>query len=102
MTDEGQSEGFEADPAPGPQVDEDTIGIAWGLVAFLVFIALLATFIVQNGSIVAVKFLWLDIQMKVWVLLTVTILLTLSFDQVISLIYRRRKRQAKQVKAVRD
>jgi uncharacterized integral membrane protein len=96
MTDDHTSSDFDdaAEKAALPSQDE-SVDIAWGLVAFIGFLALLTVFVVQNGSTVSVEFLWLNIRMRLWVLLLVTVLLTLTFDQVVSLLYRRRKRQSR-------
>jgi uncharacterized integral membrane protein len=104
MTDERQPDGFDEAPPTGhfPGIDDDVTDIAWGLVAFLAFLALLATFAIQNSGPVAVEFLWFDFQLRVWVLLLSTVLLTVTFDQLVSLLYRRRKRQAKRARAAED
>lgn len=96
MTDDQSSSDFDGagEKATGPSQDEP-VDIAWGLVAFVGFLALLTVFVVQNGNKVSVEFLWLNMRMSLWVLLLVTVLLTLTFDQVISLIYRRRKRRSR-------
>ena len=72
---------------------EDTQGIAWGFVAFLLGAALLATFVVQNTEEVLVEFLFWDVTMSIGVVIMVVVLVTLTFDQVISLLYRRSKRR---------
>lgn len=77
-------------PATPP---EDRPGIAWGFVAFLVGAALLAIFVTQNTEEILVEFLFWDVTMSIGVIIVVVVLITLTFDQVISLIYRRSKRK---------
>ena len=83
------------DPDTGePQVvvREETVGIAWGFVAFLVFATLIAVFIIQNIEPTQVTFLWLEFETSLGFVITITILFTLVADQVVSFFYRRRKR----------
>lgn len=85
-------------PASGP---EDSSGIAWGFVAFLLGAALLAIFVVQNTEEILVEFLFWDVTMSVGVVIVVAVLVTLTFDQVISLLYRRSKRKKRTMRAER-
>ena len=99
MTDDQRSSYFEETSSETTNLGkDDPVDIAWGLVAFIGFLALLTVFVIQNGNTVAIEFLWLNIRMKLWVLLLLTVLLTLTFDQIISLLYRRRKRQSRRAK----
>ena len=81
------------DEEPRVVIEEDTTGIAWGFVAFLVFATLLAIFIIQNNEQVTVRFLWITIEMTVGIIMTLTVLITLMGDQLVSFLYRRRKRR---------
>ncbi len=76
-----------------PAPPNDTSGIAWGFVAFLLGAVLLAIFVVQNTNEVVVEFLAWDFSMSIGVVIMVVVLVTLTFDQVISLAYRRSKRK---------
>jgi uncharacterized integral membrane protein len=96
MTDEPR-DGFEDlepedEATPFPRTEE-SLDIAWGFIVLLVFAALLAIFIVQNTEDVRVEFLFWDITLSVGVIIVVVALVTLTFDQLVSLLYRRRKRK---------
>lgn len=80
---------------------EDTPGIAWGFVAFLLGAALLAVFVVQNTEDILVEFLFWDVTMSIGVVIMVAVLVTLTFDQVISLLYRRSVRKKRTMRADR-
>jgi uncharacterized integral membrane protein len=69
------------------------LGIAWGFVAFLLGAALLAIFVVQNTDETRIQFLFWDITMSAGVIIMLVVLLTLTFDQLISFLYRRSKRK---------
>lgn len=75
-----------------PRADEP-LGIAWGFVAFLLGAALLAVFVVQNTDETRIEFLFWDITMSAGVIIMLVVLLTLTFDQLISFLYRRSKRK---------
>ncbi len=79
----------------------DSSGIAWGFVAFLLGAVLLAIFVVQNTEQILVEFLFWDIKMSIGVVIMVVVLVTLTFDQVISLFYRRSKRKKRTMRAER-
>lgn len=72
---------------------EEKLGIAWGFVAALVFASLLAIFVVQNTEEITVEFLWIELRMSVWIVIMIAVLLTLIFDQLISISWRRRRRK---------
>jgi uncharacterized integral membrane protein len=80
---------------------EDTPGIAWGFVAFLLGAALLAIFVIQNTEEILVEFLFWDVTMSTGVVIMVMVLVTLTFDQVISLLYRRSQRKKRTMRAER-
>ena len=96
MTDDRRDGYSNLDPieevVPASQAD-DQPGIAWGFVAFLLGAALLAIFVVQNTEQILVEFLVWDVKMSIGVVIMVVVLVTLTFDQVISLFYRRNKRK---------
>jgi uncharacterized integral membrane protein len=83
-------------PAPQP---EDTPGIAWGFVAFLLGAALLAIFVAQNTEQVVVEFLFWAVTMSIGVVILVIVLVTLTVDQAISFFYRRSKRKKRSMRA---
>jgi uncharacterized integral membrane protein len=72
---------------------EEPLGIAWGFVAFLLGAALLAIFVVQNTQQIRIEFLFWDVSMSIGVVIMVVVLATLTFDQLISFLYRRSKRK---------
>lgn len=72
---------------------EESLGIAWGFVAALLFVSLIAVFIVQNTDEMAIRFLWLEMRVSVWIVIMVAVLVTLIVDQLISIAWRRRRRK---------
>jgi uncharacterized integral membrane protein len=104
MTDDRRDDYSELEPIDeelSTQSPEDTPGIAWGFVAFLLGAALLAIFVVQNTEEILVEFLFWDVTMSIGVVIMVIVLVTLSFDQVISLLYRRSQRKKRTMRAER-
>lgn len=96
MTDDRRDDYSELEPIDeelSTETREDSPGIAWGFVAFLLGAALLAIFVVQNTEEILVEFLFWDVTMSIGVVIMVVVLVTLTFDQVISLLYRRSKRK---------
>lgn len=98
MTDDRRDDHSDLEPidevvAPAPP--EDSSGMAWGFVALLLGAVLLAIFVVQNTEEILVEFLFWDISMSIGVTIMVVVLVTLTFDQVISLAYRRSKRKTR-------
>lgn len=96
MTDDRRDDYSDLEPIEEPvpaTPPEDTPGIAWGFVAFLLGAALLAIFVIQNTEEILIEFLFWDVTMSIGVMIVVVVLVTLTFDQVISLLYRRSKRK---------
>lgn len=104
MPDDQHDESAES-PAPGSEPThprDEPLKIAWGFVTFLVFAALLAIFAIQNSEKVAIEFLWLELELSVWVIVVAVVFLTLVFDQIVSFFYRRRKRRVRIAGAAKD
>ena len=102
MPDERRDDFSELEPIDGEHPStrpEEPLGIAWGFVAFLLGGALLAIFVVQNTEDILVEFLFWDITMSIGVVIMVVVLVTLSFDQLISFLYRRSKRKKRTMRA---
>ncbi len=102
MTDDRRSDYSDLEPIEEEvpaQPPEEASGIAWGFVAFLLGAALLAGFVVQNTEEILVEFLFWDVTMSTGVVIMVVVLVTLTFDQVISLLYRRSKRKKRTIRA---
>ena len=99
MNDQPGSDGFsqgDATDAPIEELDPNppqTLGVAWGFVAFLIFAAVGAIFIFQNNEAIPVRFLWFDLSLDLWVVVMGIVLFTLIADQVVSLFWRRRRRR---------
>lgn len=104
MTDERHDDFSELEPIDEElpvERPEDKSGIAWGFVAFLLGAALLAIFVVQNTEDILVEFLFWDVTLSIGVVIMVVVLVTLTFDQVTSLLYRRSKRKKRTTRAER-
>ncbi|HEY5890010.1 MAG TPA: hypothetical protein VIW94_04850 [Acidimicrobiia bacterium] len=107
MTDQPEKDGFtQGDPdAPIDELEPNppqTLGVAWGFVAFLIFAAVAAIFIFQNNEAIPVRYLWYDFSVDLWVVVMGIVLFTLIADQVVSLLWRRRKRKKIAAKAVKN
>lgn len=76
-----------------PSAREEPPGIAWGFVAFLLGAGLLAIFVVQNTEQIRIEFLFWDVRMSAGVIIMLVAVVTLTFDQLISFLYRRSKRK---------
>jgi uncharacterized integral membrane protein len=105
MSDRPDSDGFELSDNPEAPIEElkpeppQTLGVAWGFVAFLFLAALVAIFISQNNEAIPVQFLWFEFSLNLWIVVLGIVLLTLIADQLLSLSWRRRKRKKIAAKA---
>ncbi len=108
MSDQPGNDGFEQKYNPDAPIDElkpnppQSLGVAWGFVAFLIFAAVVAIFIFQNNEAIPVRFLWYDFSLNLWIVVMGIVLFTLIADQVVSLFWRRRKRKKIAAKAIKN
>lgn len=103
MTDESHDPfGFEPEPSPEseeqpPQAEQRPVqsstGIAWGAILLLLGIALVVIFAVQNTDPVPVKFLWMDGEFSLAIVILITIGAIVLLTELIGLSYRRRRRR---------
>ncbi len=77
----------------GAQVTHEGSGIAWGVVVILLGLALLVVFAVQNTDPVPVKFLWLDGEYPLSLVILITVAVVVLFVELFGLFYRRRRRK---------
>ncbi len=108
MSDRQDSDGFTEGDTPDASIEEldpnppQTLGVAWGFVAFLIFAAVAAIFVFQNNEAIPVRYLWYDFSVDLWVVVMGIVLFTLIADQVVSLFWRRRKRKKIAAKALKS
>lgn len=108
MTDKPDRDRFDIEDAPGPRDDQpedktpESLGIAWGFVISLLSASMVAIFIFQNNETIPVRFLWLDFSVSLWLVIMAVVLFTLIADQLVSLSWRRRKREKIARKAARS
>jgi uncharacterized integral membrane protein len=103
MTDESHDPfGFEQEPGPDAveqgsqekqQQPPSTAGIAWGAILLLVGIALVVIFAVQNNDIVPVRFLWMEGEFSMAIVILVVVGAVILLSELIGLSYRRRRRR---------
>lgn len=105
MTDQSGNDGFERNDNADAPVDDlkagapQSLGVAWGFIAFLFLAAVVAIFIFQNNEAIPVRFLWYDFSLNLWIVVMGIVLFTLIADQVVSLFWRRRQRKKIAAKA---
>ncbi|MGH8872371.1 MAG: lipopolysaccharide assembly protein LapA domain-containing protein [Acidimicrobiia bacterium] len=101
MTDETHEPSqFEAGPTPEPERPQGSqpggpgsTGIAWGAILLLLGIALVVVFAVQNTDVVPVKFLWMEGQFSLAIVILVTVGVIIVLTELIGLSYRGRRRR---------
>jgi uncharacterized integral membrane protein len=82
----------EAEEVEAPPRSEPT-GIAWGAILLLLGVALVVVFAVQNTEPVPVKFLWMEGQFPLSIVVLVTIGVIILLTEVIAVSYRKRRRR---------
>jgi uncharacterized integral membrane protein len=103
MTDESHDPfGFDPDPSPEPEERQtqaeqrpvqSSTGIAWGAILLLLGIALVVIFAVQNTDPVPVRFLWLEGEFSLAIVILITVGAIVLLTELIGLSYRRRRRR---------
>jgi uncharacterized integral membrane protein len=103
MTDESRDTfGFEEEPDSGSadrgsqereQPPPTTAGIAWGAILLLVGIALLVILAVQNNNTVPVKFLWMEGEFSMAIVILVVVGAVIVLSELIGISYRRGRRR---------
>ena len=87
-------EGEESEESPAPIHDVDPVsGIAWGVLLLFVGIGLVVIFAVQNTTTVPVKFLWLDGDYPLSIVILTTAVVAFLLGELLALVYRRRRRE---------
>ena len=89
----------ETSPAPAPDGEgtpRDSAGIPWGAVLFMLAIALVVVFSVQNTDPVPVKFLWMEGEFPLATVILITIGAVVLLTALIGAAYRRRRRRRRE------
>lgn len=68
-------------------------GVAWGAVIVLLGLALVVVFAIQNTDPVPVKFLWLDGEYPLSLVILITVAVVVLFVELFGILYRRRRRK---------
>lgn len=107
MTDEHQDP-FEDERDSPVEPDADTIetlerrsgstGIAWGAIVAFVGIGLVIVFAVQNTDPVPVRFLWMEGQHPLAIVILITVGAVILLTELIGVSYRRRRRRRRDEK----
>ncbi len=88
----------DAEPVPAPAVPKDRtadgFGVRWSLVAGLLLIATITILAAQNTQKVTVNFLGWDGRAPLIAIILGTALISILIDEVIGLLWRRRRRKA--------
>ena len=95
--DEGEADGKESAP-PGQREApaRESTGIAWGAILLMLGIALVVVFTVQNTDPVPVRFLWMEGQFPMAIVILITIGAVVLITELIGMSYRRRRRRLRQ------
>lgn len=89
---EGQEEP-EAPKTGGQERRSQPTGIAWGAILLLVGITLIVVLAVQNTDPVPVRFLWMEGEHPLAIVILITIGAVILLTELIGLSYRRRRRR---------
>jgi uncharacterized integral membrane protein len=84
-------EAGEAEPGRGVST-----GIAWGAILLMLGIALVVVFSVQNTDPVPVRFMWMEGQFPLAIVILITIGAVILITELIGVSYRRRRRRRQQ------
>jgi uncharacterized integral membrane protein len=80
---------------PAPRRGEST-GIAWGAILLMLGIALVVAFTVQNTDPVPVRFMWMEGQYPLAIVILITIGAVVLITELIGVSYRRRRRRQRE------
>jgi uncharacterized integral membrane protein len=80
---------------PEPRRGEST-GIAWGAILLMLGIALVVVFTVQNTDPVPVRFMWMEGQFPLAIVILITIGAVVLITELIGVSYRRRRRRRRE------
>ena len=65
----------------------------WRLLALLLVVIVIAIFFFQNGQDASVKFLWLEGEWPVWLVIGISLLLGVILDRLATWVWRRARRR---------
>ncbi len=97
----GEPVGPEGEVRPERQAGTDkrrgeSTGVAWGAILLMLGIAIVVVFAVQNTDPVPVRFMWMDGQFPLAVVILITIGAVVLITELIGISYRRRRRRQRQ------
>jgi uncharacterized integral membrane protein len=71
----------------------ESTGIAWGAILLMLGIVLVVVFTVQNTDPVPVRFMWMDGQFPLSIVILITIGAVILITELVGVSYRRRRRR---------
>jgi uncharacterized integral membrane protein len=71
----------------------ESTGIAWGAILLMLGIALVVVFSVQNTDSVPVRFMWMEGQFPLAIVILITVGAVILITELIGVSYRRRRRR---------
>lgn len=93
-------------PLPSEPAVPSSTGIAWGAILLVIAIALIVIFSVQNTDSVPVRFLWMEGEFSLAIIILVTVGVIIVLTELAGLSYRRRRRRRRaereELKRLRD
>ena len=88
----------EPEAAEGPTRRPESTGIAWGAIVAFAGIALIIVFAVQNTDPVPVRFLWMEGEHPLAIVILITVGVVILLTELIGISYRRRRRRRRDEK----
>lgn len=96
-------DGLERDDLVEPVVDQPTVytsgGIAWGLLFVLIGLAAIVVFAVQNTDPVPVRFLWMEGEFPLALVILITAGVSVILTEIAAFSYRKRRARRRTDKA---
>ena len=86
----------EPDSVEGPTRSPTSTGIAWGAIFAFAGIALVIVFAVQNTDPVPVRFLWMEGEHPLAIVILITVGVVILLTELIGVSYRKRRRRRRE------
>jgi uncharacterized integral membrane protein len=86
----------EPDAVEAPTRSPESTGIAWGAIFAFAGIALIIVFAVQNTDPVPVRFLWMEGEHPLAIVILITVGVVILLTELIGVSYRRRRRRRRE------
>ena len=86
----------EPDAVEAPNRSRESTGIAWGAILAFAGIALIIVFAVENTDPVPVRFLWMEGEHPLAIVILITVGVVILLTELIGVSYRRRRRRRRE------